>query len=356
MEQLPPWLQHVPLPPRPPGYGGQAVPAAAAPTNADDVPSWLAELQDEVAADSPETASQTPAWLSGLAEEVEDQAPASPPPLFPDDTTNSRIRMPVSPTEWLTSIGQDPDAPSEIISEPISTSDESSGVPDWLRDLTDDEVARAVAADEGSEPLQAEPLPGWLADDGLTPDASTVSANWSDPSREQTSADPDVPDWLSAEFGGTEEPERPQSNPALAGGAEIPAWLRDLSDEQAAGTPDEAADEEPSWLSAAAQRPPTDQLGQTPVADIPDWLSGESASPAVVPEEEPDQPPTWIRELSPSPERAPNDSPEGDVPAWMAAPPADESVPAWLQGADEPVLPSTSGDVPAWLQGADEPV
>ena len=456
MEHLPLWLRNLPLPARP---------ASSADSSAgSEMPDWLRELQSEVDASSElpfdtRAAAGAPDWLANLegdastanqaAPPASSEPPARPqpfgatswlaslgtseappagrdapePPKAQDadqqTSTTSRVRMPVGATDWLRSIGQDPDRKSEPISEPLSASEES-GVPEWLRDLSADEVARAVEADlPDSQPRFDPQAPGWLADDGRMPDASTVSANWARREAPADTASDDVPEWLRdvAEREGAEQPQREESGRQperesltdLAGGAEVPAWLRDLGEPPEAEPPASARDAAPDWLSAADEQPASPW--DAPAAqdeEVPSWLREAEQSPppqAPAPRaaREDDAMPAWLREAEQSPPAPTTGEPEAptwlrdaiverqgaasvptppasDVPAWLmeeAAPPPSAALPpapppqqrpasdlpAWLAAeapAGELRQPSapTSGDagLPSWLRGvADEP-
>ncbi|NTW03678.1 MAG: hypothetical protein HGA19_20790, partial [Oscillochloris sp.] len=307
MEHLPPWLRNVPLPPRPTKGGHasddtpdwlreaaeSAPPASSTPPPSrsavdidNDTPDWLRELQSEIGATptgdtnlpvapAHDTSDNTPDWMRDIAAS-EPARPASASgatgwlnSLSADDetaeepeqetppTTTSRIKMPVGATDWLRSIGQEIDSEEQPgrSSPPSEMIDDKSGVPDWLRDVSPDDIARAAEAEVESQipefsPQKAfDPLASnWLTDDpGLTSDASTVGADW-------------------VNSGGQAE----------AGNADIPAWLRDVSDLDSPDDRDPPRDPDslPDWLrtsdSPEPPAPPAD-------VDVPDWLRGAEA-------------------------------------------------------------------------------
>ena len=399
MEHLPLWLRNLPLPARP---------ASSADSSAgSEMPDWLRELQSEVDASSelpfdtgaaagapnwladlegdastanqaaPPASSEPPArpqpfgatsWLASLgASDVAPADRAAPEPPKAQDadqqtSTTSRVRMPVGATDWLRSIGQDPDRKSEPISEPLSASDES-GVPEWLRDLSADEVARAVEAElPDSQPRFDPQAPGWLADDGRMPDASTVSANWARREPQADTASDDVPEWLRdvAEREGSEPPQLEQPDARqpehealtnLAGGAEVPAWLRDLGEPPEAEPPAPAHDASSDWLSAADEQPASPwDAPAIQDEDVPAWLRESEQSPppqAPAPRaaRENDEVPAWLRESE--------QSPPPQAPAPRAAREKDE-VPAWLRESEQSPPAPTAGepDAPTWLRDA----
>ena len=406
MEHLPPWLRNVSLPARPVSRADAPAPAPKPSTNDAEMPTWLRELQQEVADDGASSPSAAPSsdWLTDLTPAATDPAPTPPasakaaswldslgddqpppaPPQAPaasaDDrqtSTTSRIRMPVGATDWLRSMGHDPDARSEPLSEPINTPEESNGVPDWLRELSEDDVARAIEAETSESQPRFDPqAPGWLTEDPPSPDASTVSANWMGKGAPSDETSDQAPDWLQAaveaDIGGVEREHRAPAPPSdLAGSAEVPAWLRDLGNDEEPVAEAPPTDEEPAWLRDAASKTPTDHLSSRPADaadDVPAWLRDAAPEPPVrahadalpTPPRPTDDVPAWLRDAAPEPPaRAQADAqptpprPADDVPAWLrdvATPPGDnnDAVPSWLQEAETP-LATAGNDVPAWL-------
>jgi hypothetical protein len=441
MEHLPPWLRNLPLPPRPaaadsaaaaapawlrdhegaaasdanePAAGGAAdvpdwlrdptagadAPPQAPIEPADAIPAWLRELAAEPApepgaahADRPAPSGAT-SWLKGLADDAPaDDAPEAPPE---PPTTTSRVRLPVGATDWLRSIGQETE-PSSPEPQPASaeppTADES-GVPDWLRDVTPEELASAVAADlpvEQDDPSELDPSgPSWLADlaaearpadedsiSGAVPDwladLTSVDAGSSNPraddaapdwltADDEAAEDEAAPDWLRDLSGAAAPPpahQAPPDKPAPppVGADEVPAWLRDAEAADAAPPP-VGADEVPAWLrdaEAADAAPP-------PVGadEVPAWLRDAEAAPAA-PDAGADIP-TWLRDIS-----EPTSPPIADD-APRQGEPADADVPTWLRDAMreeaeretiQPLQSEGSADVPRWLSddtgASDEP-
>ena len=395
MEHLPPWLRNLPLPTPPAGHAETAPPPSAGAD--EEVPEWLRDLRREVSDEARTGSTETPEWLRDLRREVSDEArtgsaeapewlrdvepPSAPPPAAPSPrtpplgatswlsdlghdkpeapiepasaadqpTTSSRVKMPVGATDWLRSIGQDPDAPSEPLSGPISEPLDTSGLPDWLRDLNADEVARAV---EGETPPPERPI-------AETPsaDASTVPAQRSSsaPTPPSTESLPEEPDWLR-EFMAPEKQKAPPPPEAhAADDAEVPTWLREIA-EASEGSPEsdrsvaapEGDSELPAWLRDAAQAE-----APTGGEEIPARLRDAAQAEAPAGREEI---PAWLQEAA----EAPQPPASTDVPAWLRdaaqaeAPARGEEIPAWLQEAAEAPQPPASADVPAWLQEAPE--
>ncbi|MFQ3662326.1 MAG: hypothetical protein SNJ69_08025, partial [Chloroflexaceae bacterium] len=347
MEHLPPWLRNLPLPTPPAGHAETAPPPSA---GADEtVPEWLRDLRREVSDEARTGPAEVPEWLRDVepphddphragapAAEAPDwlrdvEPPSAPPPATPSPrtpplgatswlsglgqdkpetptepasaadqpTTSSRVKMPVGATDWLRSIGQDPDAPSEPLSGPISEPLDTSGLPDWLRELNADEVARAV---EGETPPPERQSGGNLAEDSgaemPSADASTVPTQRSPsaPTPPSTGSLPEEPDWLR-EFMAPEEQKTPPIPEARAtDDAEVPTWLREIT-EASQGSP-------------------------------------ESDRSTAAPEED-SEIPAWLRDA-----------------AQAEAPPAGADVPAWLRDAAQAEAPPAGADVPAWLRDA----
>ncbi len=382
MEHLPPWLRNLPLPARPPGRE----PPPAGDAAEADIPEWLRELRSDVAdqpaaPDSavpewlrpsdtpaePPTAREAPtgatAWLSSLGAgqpPAGPPAPAEPPAAPPapgaeqgdETTTTSRVKLPEGATDWLRSIGHDPDALSEPISGPLSEAlDEEGGVPEWLRDLTADEVAAGLAADSAAPPEPAEPF-----------------------------AEAESPDWLRDIIAADAELQARRPEPAAApepDNVDVPAWLREAAEPPAAGA---AAEEVPAWLREAAEPPaevpplatePAEAAAPAGGEEMPGWLQEAFAEREVLPDE-PRVPagdvPPWLIEHPPPPVPP---APSSDLPPWLSAeapeasgtPPAaggEPGLPSWLQGLPEEPLAAVPPPVeqqappPARRPAADE--
>jgi hypothetical protein len=419
MEQLPPWLRNLPLPLRPPGFSDAPVATGAD----EEVPEWLRELQGEIASDTPAapgdadwladlrgsaqpSAAEPPAtggeadWLADLRGAAEQ--PSAERADEQQTSTTSRVKMPVGATDWLRSIGRDPDAKSEPLSEPLSAPLDESGVPDWLRDLSPDEVARGVESDvPDSQPRFDPEAPGWLVDDTPMADASTVADERADerPPVEETADAGDVPDWLRDVIAADEDEPRAEplrgegrlagggSGPQLAGGVDVPAWLQDLGDEPAPEAPARPGDSL-DWLrgpALEADQPAAEPAGEE--EDVPAWLreaeqAGAGEAPAWLRDAEQasrapaehaaadEDGPAWLREAGQA-GGAPAERAGGaeEIPAWLreaeqvgGAPPSptggDEEIPAWLREAEpergpEPEQAPADEEVPAWLREAE---
>ena len=333
-------------------------------SGAAEVPEWLRDIAQPAPPPPAEPAPRTPplgatSWLSGLGRD-EPGTPAEPAPATDQPTTSSRIKMPSGATDWLRSIGPDPDAPSEPLSGPISEPLDPGALPDWLRDLNPDEVARAVEG-EGPAPPERE-KPGNLAAETPSADASTVPAQRAPaaPISPPSESLLEEPDWLR-EFMAPEEQKvgpAPEARSDRAEDAEVPTWLREITEAsqgspagQIQGAPPAEGKERPAWLgeTAEAEAPP-------PEREVPAWLreAAEAEAPA-----EGKEVPAWLREAAEA--EAPASGEE--LPAWFQeapeAPPPEREVPAWLQEAPEARAPEAEappvagGDLPPWLLAAE---
>ncbi|MGQ9928256.1 MAG: hypothetical protein ACUVS4_15460, partial [Chloroflexaceae bacterium] len=300
MEHLPPWLRNLPLPPRPTGYDEPA-PSASVEAEA-EVPEWLRDLRREVSDDARSGAAEVPEWLRDIDQPApappaepaprtplrgatswlsdlgrnEPGAPAEPAPAVDQPTTSSRIKMPSGATDWLRSIGPDPDAPSEPLSEPISEPLDPDGVPDWLRDLNPDEVARAV---EGESPAPSErEWSGNLAAETPPADASTLPAQRtpSAPISQPSESLLEEPDWLREFIAPQDQKVSPELevHSDRAEDIEVPTWLREITEAsqgspegQIQGAPYAEGTEDPGRLREAAEAPPP-----APEREVPAWL------------------------------------------------------------------------------------
>ncbi|MBO9325812.1 MAG: hypothetical protein J7463_10570 [Roseiflexus sp.] len=389
---LPPWLQDVPLPPRPPNVDQ---PAGGAPLFA-GLPEWLRD-ENEI------PSSTTPDWLS--------QTPAPPHPEpdwlpVPDQTAHlpsETTALPeVSPPSWLQSLretivppekeaGNEP-LPSTFATKPgdvpqTGSSGSEMEVPSWLigeqLDRGSDESAEqpassafpplSGAADETVEPVD---LPAWLRELPVD-NASQLS-----PSSRIASRGEELPAWLRQD-----EPSITASPEDSRSASDLPDWLRDIAAvppappaapvAPVAETAPPASDL-PDWLRDIAAQPaaspaaPSAPVAETapPASDLPDWLRDIAAVPPappaapVAPVAETAPPasdlPDWLRDIAavpPAPPAAPS------APVAETAPPASD-LPDWLrdiaaQPAASPAAPSApvaetappASDLPDWLTG-----
>ncbi len=456
-DAVPAWLRDIEGAPTTPPPSAAAAPpdwlpaAEAAPAGgaaADDVPDWLRDLQGELASTAELTAPEPAAsdeevpdwlreiaaepapkpepqaarperpappgatsWLKGLASDTPPADESAPPPAEPT-TTTSRIRMPVGATDWLRSIGQETESSAQESadepSEPEPPADTGeSGVPDWLRDVTPEELASAVAADVPDyedDQLDQVAGPNWLADlaaearpvdedsiSGAVPDwLADLTPAGTDAAPNPPRGDVGVPNWLTAAADADEDEAAPDWLRNLAGDAaepppsstpsaapkrtpvdDVPAWLRDAEEPPAASlAPAANADDVPAWLRGAEDDVVAPAAGAD---DVPAWLRG-AEDDVVAPAANADDVPAWLRDAKEPPAASPAPAAGADdVPAWLresedevVGPPAGaDEVPTWLRDIAEPTdTPPATGaeasrpaepadaDVPTWLRDA----
>jgi hypothetical protein len=371
---LPPWLQDVPLPPRPPDVDQ---PASGAPLFA-GLPEWL---RDEDEAPPP----PTPDWLSQTPE------PSHPEPDWlpvPDQTvhppTETTAPLEVSPPSWLQSLRETIVPPEEEAGAeptPFTFTGEPGEVPQT-----------------GSSSAEVE-VPSWLIGEQPTGSGSgkdVEAPSWligEQPTRSGGGEDVEAPSWLIGEQldrGFDESAEQPADSafPPASGAVDesiepvdLPAWLRELPIDnaaQASPSPQTASrgEELPAWLRQ--DEPSTTALPEDArsAGDLPDWLRDIAAAPPAPPAAPPVPPaapvapvaettppagdlPDWLRDIAaapPVPPAAPvapvaeTTPPAGDLPDWLrdiaAQPPAPPVAPS-APGA-EPAPPA--GDLPDWLR------
>lgn len=252
---LPPWLQDVPLPPKPPEPGQEM---SGAPLFS-GLPEWL---RDEDETDQP----ATPSWLS-------------PAP----DSSESDESVP----EWLPAS----DTPATILD--TSAAAEASP-PSWLQSLRESIVPPEAA---GSEAIPAEPEPFPSA--GATDASAGIRDAESQPGLPSDSTELEVPQWLIDERlehhadeaparhvevnASSASPSHASVGPESSEQVDLPAWLRELpvTDEVEPQSPSASAEvrgeDLPAWLRDIAAAPP--EPSAAPASELPDWLRDIAAEP-----------------------------------------------------------------------------
>ena len=361
---LPDWLR---------SDASSAPPDTPASTTGTDLPDWLRGDASPAPPDTPARASSDdlPDWLQSTpAESATTSDPSQSPSASADEQTTPRVRIPVGATDWLRSLGEESDTDKDrpdIAEEPIAEGMPEQGIPDWLRDVSPDELARDIAAAEPERPaydpqhhtdLPPDPVQSsdWLVD------SATALSAMTQPPDSDALAEPALPDWLRDVS--PEELERDiasvQSEPpplSVSPDVEpgLPNWLRDVSsaeDERDPGIADSHAPvddrdarfaQPPGWLVTPSDAQPPD-----PTASVPEWLQDASAnqSESAVPEWLPSTPANWS-EADESP-------PASDIPPWLqsAQPEHDRDVSGSAPTAEPPAATPVS-DVPDWLQSFD---
>ncbi|HEY0606793.1 MAG TPA: hypothetical protein VGD58_27995, partial [Herpetosiphonaceae bacterium] len=413
----------------PSAQSGATVPLTPiAPSSAaDDVPDWLREIEQPSAgtpAPAPASNQDLPPWLVEESPTAAPIAPAPAQPTPPADDVPSWLLDVDAPTPaqpavqsdtlppWLADDSAAPGAPTQPFNDPGAT----QALPAWL--LDEPSSALGVTQPIAQQPSQpVEDLPSWLSGDdqasssptsSYTPPADELPA-WLSGGDESanatssfTSSSDELPSWLSADepASGTQPLNQPSD--------ELPSWLSAANDETSTTTPSYTqpqADDLPPWLAATdeptitpvAQQPPSDDLPPwlaatdeptiTPVAqqppsdDLPPWLAATD-EPTITPSAQQTDVPPWLAatdepttavdagRLS-AQEPAPSQPPSGDtdaLPSWLsdtapaqpapAAPASDSDLPPWLSGieTEAPAKPAdTSSGLPSWLDEPSQP-
>lgn len=229
------------------------------------VPDWLAELQAEGQAEAPEAApegepeeAELPDWLS---EPVAEEAPAGEEEELPD---------------WLAELREEGGAaPEEVAPEEAPPSE-------WAEPAEAEAPGVAEEAGPELEPLPAEEIPGWLAQEAEPEPEAEVEG-------EGEGEEGEVPEWLArireqeaaerAAAQPAEEPAPAEPEPeeeAAAPEAERPAWLEEVEPE--AG--EEALPHVPAFVMGE-EAPPLEAADfDLSAVELPDWLSEVEAAEA----------------------------------------------------------------------------
>ncbi|MBN2002723.1 MAG: zinc ribbon domain-containing protein [Anaerolineae bacterium] len=286
----------------------------------ENLPDWLRGLEEKApAAVLEEPTTAMPSWLSAEAEiKTEEEEEALP--------------------DWLSGAGEEI---SEAAQEPSFGTPESEAgleeaeLPDWLRGLDEEAPKRApTAPGAAAAATREEELPDWLQ--GERP-GEELPAGLGEPISEPAEAE-ELPDWLSGlETAPPERESRKEPAPTRTG---VPDWLAAIPQESLTTTEPEEEEEEELSLEEEGVGPPA-------VAEIPDWLSNLTPTPAEgegmgSPADENlarAQVPTWLQELRPSgtgplpplPEGTPVSIPDTELSAGEAEGLIRAEIPDWVQ-------------------------
>ncbi len=347
-------------------------PASTAST---DLPDWL---RGDASSARPETLAMAsrddlPDWLQSTpAESATPSDPFPSPSASADEQTTPRVRMPVGATDWLRSLGEESDTDQDrpdTAEGPIVEGLPEQGIPDWLRDVSPDELARDIATAEPERPVydlqqHADSSPDPVqASDWLVESATALSSMAQSPDSDAW-VEPALPDWLrdvsleelEHDIAAVQSdlPAPPPVLPDVEPG--LPDWLRDVSlttdegdpgiaDSPAApvGSRDRRSAEPPGWLLT-----PSDAQSPDSPASVPAWLLDvlASQSESAVPE--------WLQSTPTARSEADDSPPASDIPPWLqrVEPEDDRDASGSTPIADSPAAPLGS-KVPEWLQSSD---
>ncbi|GAP14767.1 protein containg TPR repeat [Longilinea arvoryzae] len=297
-----------------------------------DVPDNVVTL-DRLEWEASETTAQKPEWARTVGIEWEEQQESLP--------------------EWMAS------AP-EALSGEMPIADESAHP-----NIAQSNAEQSQSAQQASQTPEAggEEIPEWMKAAGWgkstgpeTPPSE--SAFLEDDSAGEGIASGNIPDWLQAmapqessdESAQPEDQARldllanllPQNNPLgedqsrtgefaqdIAGGSDLPNWMK----------PENAVPEAPSFEPAAAE--------------TPDWMKSENTAPEA-PSIEPagDETPDWMKSMGTPASEAAND----EMPDWMkssgipASEAAKDEMPDWMKSSETPASEPVEDETPDWLK------
>jgi NAD-dependent oxidoreductase involved in siderophore biosynthesis len=359
------------------------VPAPEPPTEAEELPDWLAVLESEEAEEPP---TEERPKVETLAEE----------PVAPEaadrDVPEWLMQLRTGVEQDLTDIGE-----VDVSVSPLDEDTErfaSREVPEWLQDVQEESDLSGEAISEEDllsstiEPV--EETPEWLAafqvEEPATPEVETPAEPEATEIVEAAEPAEEIPDWLTAlqaeepatpEIEAPIEPEEIEIVEAAEPAEEIPDWLAVLQAEEPAAPEVSGAPAEPEvtdtdlWreimreegLEEMIEAIPAEVEGLPeevePAEEIPDWLAALHVEEPGAPE---------VTEPPAEPEVAEAAEPAEEIPDWLAAlhveepgapevtePPAEpdvaeaaeptEEIPDWLAAlhVEEPGAPEVTG-------------
>ena len=329
--------------------------AAPTPLEADDAPSWMAEIDQSatpmsappaVSADALQTAAEDeiPEWMeeagwvpsSGEVEEAPISfSDAELESIDAGDTNEETGELaPADIPGWVQEIAPEiPDASSEADEPAAAPVGKAEFMPDWLSDIASDaeQITPDPIPSSTDEPLEvAEPV--------LSADPPSVEES---AEKDLTAEDdaPEVPTWI--------DPQAPGATSTII------TWLDDRPSKEA--EPDKA-----ELPTEAVEEAIEDALAE---AEVPSWLD-DIAEGDEVPEFETEAPdpesgsPSWLAGLAEAASQQ-DLEPEPAVGDETPEKPDEEAAPEWLEGIseleEEPAPVPASDDAPDWLQGIAEP-
>jgi tetratricopeptide (TPR) repeat protein len=341
--------------------------------------SWLDDVgkipQAPGLAPAPEAASEAPEWLK---EWQRGETPAVPA------VEESESALPYGETQPRTATEKT--EPPEWLTDALAESEAEEKIPDWLQQLSVQEITEPVADQEELD------LPDWLQE--ISPEVSTAVPEDIAPPPLPKAADEEtlLPDWLQ-ELGAEEKEDivTQEVPPEPAIEEELPDWLQALGAEEeeevtaAKELPAEPVPEEglPDWLQelrtergedveVVASRPAEEALAEPSEEEVlPDWLQdlgAEEEEEVTTAEELPAEPateeelPDWLLQL-----RVEHGAEDIEAMAVepveeaLAEPLEEEELPDWLQELDAeeeevtaveelPAEPVAEEELPDWLQ------
>jgi tetratricopeptide (TPR) repeat protein len=344
-EAMPDWLRKL----REEEEESEAEEVAAVPEE-HQMPDWLRQLAEERTGEEPEpaqaeesglgsTAAEMPSWLRDLGREPEDEGPSSV--AEPEAGEVQRAEPEDAPEEESTTEAAVP-APEESqepsLERAVEGEEGLEGAPGWLLELTQETVSAEATSAEVDETEEAAPdsltelreeATPHLDDERETPTAvgrSGPSEEEPSPWAERPSEEEAAARVVAEEF----SPEEYISVEAERVGAQIDEEAMERLRET---MPDESAsiDEIMSWMERS--RALLEEEG------IPGLSGDEQREEPAARSEEPTEPaeeelPSWLEEVRPTAEAAPQASTEDEGEVL----------------AEEPALPTPEEELPTWLK------
>lgn len=288
--------------------------------------------------------------------------------------------------DWLRELADDetgvPTSPVQPSSpEPADDgTDAEAGYPDWISGLVDEESFEEDASEETPDPdtfsLDNDDLPDWLRDteeSGEPAGPAVEEPAEASPEEAETFSldDEDLPDWLRD----IEEPAAPsyaapspeprvnqeERGSAAESGTNLPDWLRAHADPSLAEGRAPTDQALPEWLTERVEEPSASAAPSS--QPLPDWLQPTANPPADRQEEE------AAEEFTPAPEESGDEEAGAFEPAETAPAPDFDSggLPDWLSEEFEEIEPqpgtrptasetteAEEADLPDWLTAIGE--
>ncbi len=323
-DEVPDWLKEL-APSEPPSASPAAEQAPSDESASEDLPAWLRELVPSKEVPPTPKSSVLPArpaeppvetQPASLPETAEVSEPETRDEAIPEEISFAPIEQPILPEE---------EASFSAPASSAVSNEETSGLPDWLSELTppvsaEPPTPQAPAAPEGK--LEPEGIPAWLRELAQPPNVA--------PTTEPTETG--APSWITTPLSSTPPIPSEEPSPGLSEAAQV-------MHEQLEAV-------EPPVTRPAVETPPASVAAGTAVgakeeeAQQPDWtrelappvgLDQEETSALSLDQSDLEELPDWLRETRP----ASGDSKRrGKTPG---EPSGAESVPAWVGALKPPV-------------------
>ena len=352
----------------------------AEPTNDDDIPDWLKAIQAEDEQAAPQESSQEPVQeipQESMEESTElgDESLSDWQISDEDDTglvdfdKTSADELGTSAQEqddaiaWLEGLASKHGAkPEELVTDPNARTEVE---PEWVQKAkatTEQVDAEEPAVQEQSPAETVTDLPGFLAQEQPSLEATESPSEVETPTSEEqppVEASMDLPDFLAKK---SDEPdEEPAENVDDLGTSaqeqdDAMAWLESLASkhgakpEELVTDPEARKDTAPDWVQKAAEAGSEQTIGERPTAPPPEEL--EEFVESVLDEQK------ATEQEGEAPYAGPEAQPDESVPSietdetgiWLQELAEEESAPVDQEPTTEAEGPAVEDDVPDWLR------